>query len=63
MEAEGEVLLVRVRRRCEAEPLEELELSFDQANQLKRKRFVTQSESLVARFEASLSVNREETKT
>ena len=49
------MLLVRVRRRCDVEPLEALELSFDKANKLKRKRFVTQSEALIAKFGASFS--------
>lgn len=54
--ASEQVFLVRVRRRPEAEPLEALELSFDGANQLKRKRLVTQSDALATQFDNSMSI-------
>ena len=42
------MILVRVRRQRESEPLEALELSFEKAsNFLKRQRLITQSDALV----------------
>lgn len=50
--------MVRVRRHREAEPLEALELSFDKAsNTLKRQRLVTQSDALVAQFNAVIKLD------
>ena len=53
-----EVILVRVRRQRESEPLEALELSFEQAsNVLKRQRLVTQADALVDQFNASVQLD------
>ena len=52
---DAEHILVRVRRRAEAEPLESIELSFDSLNQLKRKRLVTQSTALASQFSAMMT--------
>ena len=60
---EEEVILVRVRRQRESEPLEALELSFAQAsNVLKRQRLVTQSDALVEQFNAVVQLDEDKMK-
>lgn len=53
-EEDNEPILVRVRRRPDAEPLTAIELSFD-GTELKRRRFVTESSSLTTALTAQLA--------